>query len=95
VTLTFDRPVDPGVPQNGLIPMYLVVYGSDSTCRTRAGNGHSYLTGAGTSTITMGQVTSLVLGTTYITVASGLVRAAGAGKEANRAVACTPIAVQG
>jgi hypothetical protein len=95
VTLTFDRPVDPGGPDNSLNPMYLVVYGSDSTCRTPAGNGHAYLSGAGTPTITMGQVTSLVGGTTYITVASGLVRAAGAGKEANRAVACTPIAVQG
>ena len=93
VTLTFDRPVDPGGPDNSLIPMYLVVYGSDSTCRTPAGNGHAYQAGAGTPTITMGQVTSLAGGTTYITVASGLVRAAGGGKEANRAVPCTPIAV--
>jgi hypothetical protein len=92
VAVTFDRPVQPGGGGSGLIPMYLVIYGSDQTCATPAGNGHTYLAGAGTPTITMGQVTSLTPTTTYITIASGLVTGVG-NRRANRSQPCTAIPI--
>jgi hypothetical protein len=74
--------------------MYLVIYGSDATCTTPAGNAHAYTAGSGTSTITMGQVTSLVSDTSYITIASGLVTSVNGG-DRNRPVPCTAIPISG
>jgi len=92
VTTRFDRPVVPGTVN--LAPLYLVVHAAgDSTCSTPNGNAHEYLAGIGTDTITT-DATSLVAGTTYVSIASGFVKNAADGTE-NERVLCVAIAVSG
>jgi hypothetical protein len=82
VTVTFDQPVTGGQP------MDLVVYEGDPTCGTPNGNAHAYLSGNGTRTITAG-ASSLVAGTSYITIASGW--AVSATGVPNTPLGCTAI----
>jgi hypothetical protein len=98
VTIRFSLPVAYGTspatsccPANYLAAMSLVVYGSDPTCAVPAGNAHDYLAGAGTDTITT-DATSLVAGTTYVTVHSGFVKNALDGTP-NATAVCIPIQV--
>jgi hypothetical protein len=87
VTLRFDSAVDRG--DGSMAPMNLIVYGDDATCQTPAGNGHRYLAGLGTRTVTV-EATSLELGTTYIGVVSGFVEGH-ARPMPNRAVRCLAV----
>jgi hypothetical protein len=89
ITVTFDQPVQPGTAD--LAPMYLVVYGSESSCETPAGNSHEFRSGVGTPTVTL-DATSLAAGTTYITIASGFVRGVH-GAIDNAPLGCTAIDV--
>lgn len=85
VTLRFDRPVVPGDGPNFDRPttapstdtymaaMQLVSHMTDSTCSSPNGNAHEYLSGVGTDTITV-EATSLVVGTTYISISPGFVK---------------------
>jgi len=73
--------------------MSLIVYGRDSSCSTPAGNAHEYLSGMGTDTITT-DATSLVAGTTYISIGSGFVKNAQDGTP-NPTVSCIAIPVSG
>lgn len=92
VTTRFDRPVVPGTVN--LAPLYLVVHAAgDSSCSSPNGNAHEYLAGMGTDTITT-DASSLVAGTTYVSIASGFVKNAGDGTE-NERVLCVAIAVSG
>jgi len=99
ITVRFSRPVAEGVspaspccPEGYLAAMSLIVYGADSTCSTPAGNAHAYLAGMGTDTITT-DATSLVVGTTYISIGSQFVRDAATGRE-NTPVVCVGIPVK-
>jgi hypothetical protein len=89
VILKFSRPVIGG--GETIVAMRLVVHMGDATCTHPNGNAHLYLAGVGTDTITV-DATSLVAGTTYISIAPGFVRSADDG-TANRAVACYPLPV--
>ena len=106
VTLKFDKPVVPGDGPNfdrsspNLQPaegdnymraMQLVVHTTDSSCSSPAGNAHAYLAGVGTDTLTV-DATSLVVGTTYISIAPGFAKAKADGK-AMRWVRCFPLTV--
>jgi len=100
VTLRFDRPVVGGespatecCPAGYLAAMRLIVYGADSTCGTPAGNAHAYLAGVGTDTITT-DASSLVAGTTYVSIIGGFVLNAQDGAE-NTTVNCIGIPVSG
>jgi hypothetical protein len=84
VTVTFDQAV------NGASPLDLVVFGGDAGCTTPAGNAQSFVSGAGTVTITA-TVTSLVSGTTYIAIASGWVTSARDPAAVNKPLGCTPV----
>ena len=99
VSVRFSQPVDPGVspatsccPAGYLSAMSLIVYGADRTCSTPAGNAHAYLAGRGTDTITT-DATSLVVGTTYISIGTQFVRDAATGVE-NAPVVCVGIPVK-
>jgi hypothetical protein len=71
--------------------MRLVVHMSDATCTHPNGNAHVYLAGSGTDTITV-EATSLVAGTTYVSLVPGFVHSTEDG-TANRAVTCYPLPV--
>ncbi len=99
MSVRFSQPVVAGISpatpccRDGyLAAMRLIVYGADSTCSTPQGNAHAYLSGMGTETITT-DATSLVAGTTFISIASGFVKGAKADTE-NAAVTCVGISVQ-
>jgi hypothetical protein len=94
VTLTFDKLVVPGdgpnfdgssphlqpaAGDNYMRAMQLVVHTTDSTCSSPDGNAHEYLSGVGTTTLTV-DVTSLVVGTTYISIAPGFAKGQADGK---------------
>lgn len=105
ITLRFSRPVVPGDGSSfgrpnaqpttgvGMSPMQLVVHTTDSTCSSPNGNAHEYLSGVGTDTITS-DATSLVVGTTYISISPGFAKAADDGK-AMRSVRCLAVKVTG
>lgn len=91
VTLRFSRPVVGG--DQVLQAMRVLVHGADSACRALSGNAHVYLAGQGTDTITV-DATSLVAGTTYISVISGFVTSVDDGTP-NRTARCVPVRVAG
>ena len=109
VMLRFSRPVVPGDGPNFDRPpsapsppttqdtymaaMQLVVHQSDSTCSNPQGNAHEYLAGVGTDTLTV-DATSLVVGTTYISISPGFAKSADDG-TAMVGVRCIPITVKG
>jgi hypothetical protein len=84
VTVTFDQAVKGGSPLD------LVVFGADAGCTTPAGNAQSFVSGAGTATITA-TATSLIAGTTYITIASGWVTSSRDPTALNKPLGCTAI----
>ncbi len=106
ITLKFDKPVVPGDGPNfdGTSPnlqpadgdnymraMQLVVHTTDSSCSSPNGNAHAYLAGVGTDTLIV-DATSLVVGTTYISIAPGFAKAKADGK-AMRWVRCFALTV--
>lgn len=103
--LRFTRPVVPGdgpglgatTPTSQdmyLTAMQLVVFSGDSACSTPAGNAHQYLAGVGTDTLTV-EASSLVVGTTYISVNPGFAKSAASDGTAMAGVRCVPITVKG
>lgn len=108
VTLRFSRPVVVGVgaaaagpgsgastvpPSDSMAAMQLVVHTTDSTCSSPKGNAQQFVAGVGTDTITV-EATSLVVGTTYISISPGFVKAADDGKWL-RSVPCLALQVRG
>lgn len=100
ITVRFSLPVVAGdspatscCPAGYLAAMSLIVYGADRACSVPAGNAHEYLSGMGTDTITT-DASSLVAGTTYISIGSGFVKSATGGAP-NAPVACIPVSVKG
>lgn len=106
ITLKFDKPVVPGDGPNfdGRSPnlqpadggnsmraMQLVVHTTDSSCSSSSGNAHAYLAGVGTGTLTV-DATSLVVGTTYISIGPGFAKAKADG-TAMRWVRCFALTV--
>ncbi len=89
----FGPPNAPPTPGVGMSAMQLVVHTTDSTCSSPNGNAHEYLSGVGTDRITT-DATSLVVGTTYISISPGFAKAADDGK-AMRRVRCLAVKVTG
>lgn len=94
VTLKFDRPVVPGdgpnfdgsspnlqpaAGDNYMRAMQLVVHTTDSSCSSPNGNAHEYLSGVGTDTLVV-DATSLVVGTTYVSINPGFAKGKADGK---------------
>ncbi len=90
----FDRPFTTPTSQDTyMAAMQLVVHQSDSTCSNPQGNAHEYQAGVGTDTLTV-DATSLVVGTTYISISPGFAKSADDGTPMAW-VRCIPIIVKG